>query len=68
LNLFLSFLRSISSFFSSLLLQEIFLNIRWPMPLFLDIYFIYRYIMEVDEEQIYVCNSIGVCLWFVGWM
>ncbi len=24
------------------------------MPLFLDIYFIYRYIMEVDKEQIYV--------------
>jgi hypothetical protein len=30
------------------------LNIWWPMPLFLDIYFIYRYIMEVDEEQIYI--------------
>jgi hypothetical protein len=23
------------------------------MPLFLDIYFIYRYSMEVDEEQIF---------------
>jgi hypothetical protein len=32
------------------------LNIWWPMPLFLDIYryFIYRYNMEVDEEQIYI--------------
>ncbi len=33
------------------------------MPLFLDIYFIYRYNMEVDEVQIYNI-SLGVCLWF----
>jgi hypothetical protein len=32
----------------------IYLNIWWPMPLFLDIYFIYRYNMEVDGEQIYI--------------
>jgi hypothetical protein len=33
------------------------------MPLFLDIYFIYRYNMEVDEEKIYTFNgSVGVCL------
>ncbi len=32
---------------------------------YLDIYFIYRYIMEVDEEKIYTYNiSVGVCLWF----
>jgi hypothetical protein len=30
------------------------LNIWWPVPLFLDIYFIYRYNIEVDEEQIYI--------------
>jgi hypothetical protein len=37
------------------------------MPLFLDIYFIYRYRynMEVDEEQIDIYNiSVGVCLSF----
>jgi hypothetical protein len=39
------------------------------MPLFLDIYFIYRYRynMEVDEEKIDTYNmSDGVCLWFCG--
>ncbi len=42
-----------------------FFNIWWPMPLFLDIYFIYRYTMEVDEEKIYTYNiSVGICLWF----
>ncbi len=37
------------------------------MPLFLDIYFKYRYRynMEVDEEKIDIYNiSVGVCLWF----
>jgi hypothetical protein len=37
------------------------------MPLFLDIYFMYRYRykMEVDEEKIDTYNmSVGVCLWF----
>ncbi len=37
------------------------------MPLFLDIYFIYRYRynMEVDEEKMDTYNiSVGVCLWF----
>jgi hypothetical protein len=45
------------------------INIWWPMPLFLDIYFIYRYRynMEVDEEKIDTYNmSDGVCLWFCG--
>jgi hypothetical protein len=44
-----------------------FKNIWWPMPLFLDIYFIYRYryYMEVDEEKTDTYNiSVGVCLWF----
>ncbi len=35
------------------------------MPLFLAIYYIYRYRMEVDEEKIYTYNNlVGVCLWF----
>jgi hypothetical protein len=37
------------------------------MPLFLDIYFIYRYRynMEVDEEKIDTYHiSVGVCFWF----
>ncbi len=39
-------------------------NIWRPMPLFLDIYFKYRYSMEVDEK-IYTYNiSVKVCLWF----
>ncbi len=50
-------------------LANILLNIWWPMPLFLDIYFIYRYRynMEVDEEKIDTYCTIfrfGVCLWF----
>ncbi len=36
-------------------------NIWWPMPLFLDIYVIYRYIMEIDEEKIYTYNT------YFGW-
>jgi hypothetical protein len=41
------------------------LNIWWPMPLFLDIYFIYRYSMEFDEEKVYTYNIlVGVSLWF----
>ena len=37
------------------------------IPLFLDIYFIYRYRynMEVDEEKIDTYHiSVGVCFWF----
>jgi hypothetical protein len=42
------------------------LNIWWPMPLFLDIYFICRYSIEIDEEMIlhyfgkgYACGFLG---------
>ncbi len=49
----------------------------WPIPLFLNIYFIYRYNIEVDEEQIYiqqfawglpvVCRlDVGLKLGFIG--
>jgi hypothetical protein len=35
------------------------------MPLFLNIYFMYRYSIEVDEEKIYTHNiSVVICLWF----
>jgi hypothetical protein len=35
------------------------------MPLFLDIYFIYRYRYNMDEEKIDTYNiSVGVCVWF----
>ena len=41
------------------------LNIWGPMLLFLDVYCIYMYSMEVDEEKIYTDNiSVGVCLKF----
>ncbi len=33
------------------------INIWLPMPLFLDIYLIYRYSTKVDEEKIYTYNS-----------
>ncbi len=36
--------------------------IRWLMPLFLGIYFIYRYSTEVDEEKI----SMEIACGFVG--
>ena len=46
-------------------LQVQLLNIWGPMLLFLDVYCIYMYSMEVDEEKIYTDNiSVGVCLKF----
>ncbi len=50
--------------FSLKLCNPFFSNIWWPMPLFFDIYFIYRYSMEVDEEHLQYNISVGVCLWF----
>ncbi len=35
------------------------------MPLFLNIFFIYRYSMEIDEKIDTCYNiSVGACLWF----
>ncbi len=47
------------------------LNIWWPMTLFLDIYFLilYRYSIEVDEEQIlHTTFRLGFACGYVGWM
>jgi hypothetical protein len=49
--------------------QLYYINIWWQMPLFLDIYFIfrYRYNMEVDEEKIDTYNiSVGFAYGFGG--
>jgi hypothetical protein len=40
------------------------LNIWWPMPLFLDIYFINRYRYNMEEKIDTYTISVGVCLWF----
>ncbi len=54
-------------FLLNLMRLIIVLNIWWPVLLFSDIDFIYRYSMEVDKENIFTyIISVGVACGFVG--